>query len=78
MKKSTLDGAYRASTRKEGEIKSKLIGLYNSIKPVATINRKYSEPATQPTARTITRYVYEVTYKVERLSSITKRRNKRL
>jgi hypothetical protein len=61
----TLDGAYRAPQEKGGGNKIKLV--YSNYQ--ACKNCKYKGTCYTTNHRTITRYVHEVTYKVERLMS---------
>ena len=61
----TLDGAYRAPQEKGGGNKIKLV--YSNYQ--ACKNCKYKGTCYTTNHRTITRYIHEVTYKVERLMS---------
>ena len=61
----TLDGAYHAPQEKGGGNKIKLV--YSNYQ--ACKNCKYKGKCYTTNHRTITRYVHEVTYKVERLMS---------
>ena len=67
----TLDGAYTAPQEKGGRNKIKLV--YSNY--LACKNCKYKGKCYKSNHRTITRYIHESTYKVERLMS-TKRWNK--